>query len=136
MYCSTRKFSVGLAFFLFVSVLSGCGDAGDKKEDVVTEEYSDESRRPDKGEKPNDGFLPFRLAFKSDGTIVILDEKGNVDEWDNAKFPLETKALYKLDSVTLAFVQGSCTVVTVVNNTVKTKTYPSSVCKYLGIPEN
>lgn len=119
-----------------VAGVSGCDSkSDDNKADPSGEETADVSQKP--GYTSSSAYLPFRIAFKRDGTIVILDEKGNEDIWDAAKFPLETKSLYRVESTTFAFVQGSCTVIVLTsNNTAVKKTYPSAVCKYLGIPEN
>lgn len=116
-------------------VLSGC-DSGDKE--VIVDSKDDGAGVVDQsdGSAERSGYLPFRIAFKKDGTAVILDEKGREEKWEPVKFPLETKALYKVETVTLAFVQGSCTITAQnVGSTGLTvgKKYPDAVCRYLGV---
>lgn len=136
---SRNVLCTGLVAFGMVAALYGCGDSDGKS---IENTQSDEAITPtsdeiQRGDSKGREYLPFRIAFKADGTPVILDEKGNPEIWERAKLPLQTKALLDLRTFSIATVQGSCTVVyTDSNGGLVQKTYPSAYCKYKGIPEN
>lgn len=118
--------------------LSAC-DSSDKK--AVQEEQDDghgvvEEVSPESS-RIKDGLLPFSIAFKLDGTPVILDENGRLDEWKKIELPVKTGTVYEIGTVTYAVVQGSCKVmVQVAQGVWAEKTYPSALCKKWGIPES
>lgn len=132
LLCNARSVS---ALLLALSIaLSGCGD--DKKggrddsngDGAVDQVGVTEDKSP---------YLPFTIAFRKDGTPVILDEKGNEDaSWKPVEFPLRTNALYKVETITFTFTEGSC-IITAYNvgdsGLAIGKKYPDFICKNLGI---
>ncbi len=55
-------------------------------------------------------YLPFAIAFKRDGTPVFVDRKGRALKSRPLQFPLETKKIYGLKTITFGAVEGSCDV--------------------------
>lgn len=136
---SGRVLVAGIGVLALALAMEGCGDSKEKssKDDQREAESTTTSTSSSTDSKREGEFLPFRIAFERDGTPVIVDEKGNREVWNKAEFPIQTKALYDLRTFTIAFVQGSCTVLYTNSDGSKTeKKYPSAYCKYKGIPED
>lgn len=134
-----KKRVLGCSVFAIVAMtfaLSACDSSDDSsgKDPAVSEEKAGADHKPSRLEK--EGLLPFSIAFKTDGTPVILDENGRPEVWTPVKLPIETKSVYEIGTVTYAVVQGSCKVmVQVAQGVWAEKTYPSAMCKKWGIPE-
>lgn len=137
MNFKTKKLlSTGFGVLVMAIGVSSCGEPQDDGSQSANTESS-VGKEPSGGYKGRGEYLPFRLAFKSDGTPVILDEKGKPEHWERAELPLKTKVLFDLKAFSVAFVQGSCTVLfSDGNGGLIQRTYPSTYCKMKGIPEN
>lgn len=80
-------------------------------------------------------YLPFKLQFKLDGTPELVTNDGEIVSSRIVDYPLKTEEIYRIQTVTLAFVKGSCTVVVPMSNKqAAVYTYPDKLCKLLGIP--
>ena len=61
-------------------------------------------------EKPKpmgDDLLPFAIGFTKSGAPLIIDANGNRVEPEKIEFPLETKALERIDNITVLQIRGS-----------------------------
>ncbi|MGB3621267.1 hypothetical protein FT643_22815 [Ketobacter sp. MCCC 1A13808] len=115
----------GLAMALSVS---GCAIAGN----------SGESPTQMEPEKPQASeYFPFRIAIARDGQPVFMDENGKELDAEEVKFPLETSALYSLQTITIGVVHGSCKVLYKANRvTTFVITYPDAWCAAMGLPQD
>jgi len=116
--------------------LSGCDSGKEEHTDssVVVDGSGKDERHPTPGK---DALLPFSIGFTLEGRPVILNAKGEVEQWEVKKLPVSTKAVYEIGTVTYAIVQGSCKVMVKVGEGIwAEKTYPSALCKKWGIPES
>lgn len=109
-------FALAMAFLVSMGI-AGCGKPCDKKDktEVPAQTLIEAETKPPvavKGQPtdaaPSEKLLPIKVGFLLDGTPVILDDSGRPVKSEKLEFPVETKKIYSLKTLSVGFIEGSC----------------------------
>ena len=117
-----RVFKYGL-FLLLGLFLTGCCDSDpiDKSAGVIDPPLANSKE-----------LLPFRMAFRHDGSPVFINEKGAVEAWERVEFPIkQVSEINYVQSFSVVAYTGSCVILVQTAGGFRKKEFPDWVCANL-----